>query len=737
MARNLQLQVILDAVDRATGPLKNLAKGSAGAGAAIKQTRDHLRELQDQQKRISAFQDMTRQAKASQGALGDKRKELAALTAQISATDTPAKRLIQQQQRAQREVDQLSKRFRDQTQRSRELQRELPAKAQGIKNLGHQQSDLAKRVEAANRTLAMQQEALRRLGDADVTGKYRTMSTEVGRLARRTMIMGGAAAGGIFAIAKSTANLGDDVAKTADKLGMGLDVLQELRYAGERGGMATDLLDKSMLTFTRRIAFAARGTGAAVKAYDELGLSAEALAQMKPEQALAVVADRLKDISDHNTRLGYASQIFDNTGGAAMLNVLKDGSDGLKELRAQAHLTGYILSEQAARDAEVFNDSLLNAQLGMKGMKNIIGAELMPSITELMQTFSVWMIENRHRVQEFAQTFGARMKSAVPILIDLAKGAGQFFSTLATGTQFLARILGGFDRLAILLAVLFASKAILSIAAFGIAIFKAGSAILMLAKTLPIAAGAAKLFGLTLMGTPIGWIIAGIAALAGAVYLIYRNWSGISSWFADRWNAVKEIFSSVINRFTTELPDQFRGLGRAMIDGLIGGIIGKATALRDAVTGAAGRAVSGFKDLLGIRSPSKVFAEFGVNTMEGYQQGIQRSEAQPLREITGLAKRLQQAGAGVLFGTISTLASALPGSIGVDMPRLDTRGPIAPSQASGGIVIQGGIHVQVTATPGMDEQALARYVAAEIQRALADAQHRAEARHRSALHDTD
>ncbi|MDP2128173.1 MAG: hypothetical protein Q8K97_12435 [Pseudohongiella sp.] len=741
MARSLQLQVILDAVDRATGPMRNIAKGSAGAGAAIRQTRDHLRDLQDQQKRITAFQDMARQANDTRGALSLKRKELSALTAQMSASENPAKRLVQQQQRAQREVDKLSTRYREQTQRGKELRKELPAKAAGIKNLGDHQSDLARRVEAANRVLGQQQEALRRLGAADVTGRYRTMSTEVGRLARRTLVMGGAAAGGIFAIANSTATLGDQVAKAADKLGLGIDVFQELRYAGERGGMANELMDKTLLNFTRRIAFAARGTGAAVKAYDELGLSAEALSQMTPDQALGVVADRLEQIQDHNERLGYASQIFDNTGGAAMLNVLKGGAEGLKELRNQAHLTGYVLSEQAARDAEVFNDSLLDAQLGMKGMKNIIGAELMPSITELMQSFSGWMIENRHRVQEFAQVFGARMKSAVPIIIDMAKGAAQFFTTFARGVQTIAGWVGGFQNLAIIMGVLFSLKAITSVLAFVFAIFKAGSAILMLSKTLGIAAGAAKLFGLTLMGTPIGWFMAAIAALAAGVYLIYRNWDGISGWFAQRWQAIKDTLSGVISLFTTQLPDQFRELGHAMIAGLIGGILGKATALRDALTGAAGNAVSGFKNLLGINSPSKVFAEFGVNTMEGYQQGIQRAEAKPLREISGIAKRIQQAGAGLLLGTLSTVAGALPNSMGVDArvssASFDTRGPLSSAAGSGGLTIEGGIHISVQAQPGMDEQALARHIATEVQRALANAHHQASARQRSALYDTD
>ena len=49
----------------------------------------------------------------------------------------------------------------------------------------------------------------------------------------------------------------------------------------------------------------------------------------------------------------------------------------------------------------------------------------------------------------------------------------------------------------------------------------------------------------------------------------------------------------------------------------------------------------------------------------------------------------------------------------------------------------GDINITVNPAPGMDEQALARYVAAEVQRALAQATREAGAKRRSALYDID
>ena len=450
---------------------------------------------------------------------------------------------------------------------------------------------------------------------------------------------------------------------------------------------------------------------------------------------------RVKELDNVAARQRIVDELFGGSGGEQMAEMASMSAEELARLRQEADDLGITLTKQSGASARQYMQSWWRVTSALEGVRNTIGVELMPVLTQSFNDLTGYLASNKTEVRAFAQAFGEKLRAALPIIVDVSKGVGTLLRKLAEITGTVARVVGGFDNLAIILAVLFSLKAITSVLMFAAAIGKVVKVFYTLAKTLPLAAGAAKLFGITLMGTPIGWILGGIALLAGAAYLIYRNWAGISNWFAQLWQGVKDSVGSAVD-FFTGLPEQFRSFGSAMIDGLIGGILGKATALRDAVTGAAGKAVTGFKNLLGINSPSKVFAEFGVNTMEGYQQGIQRSEAKPLQEITGIAKRLQQAGAGLKLGTLSTFAGALPSSVGVDMPSLgsvplDTREPLSPGTGSRGVVIEGGIHISVSPQPGMNEQALARHIASEVQRALADAQHQAAVRQRSALYDND
>lgn len=50
--------------------------------------------------------------------------------------------------------------------------------------------------------------------------------------------------------------------------------------------------------------------------------------------------------------------------------------------------------------------------------------------------------------------------------------------------------------------------------------------------------------GIAFMTTPIGWVVAGIAAIAGGAYLIYRNWDKIGPYFKNIWSKTKQIFNA-------------------------------------------------------------------------------------------------------------------------------------------------------------------------------------------------
>jgi hypothetical protein len=77
--------------------------------------------------------------------------------------------------------------------------------------------------------------------------------------------LGGALAGvttvgGLAALVNRSISAADAIGKTADKIGVGVEALQELRFAAKASGIEQQTLDMALQRFTRRTAEAAQGT---------------------------------------------------------------------------------------------------------------------------------------------------------------------------------------------------------------------------------------------------------------------------------------------------------------------------------------------------------------------------------------------------------------------------------------------------------------------------------------------
>lgn len=426
-------------------------------------------------------------------------------------------------------------------------QKELSKQRKVLEKQGRSVADLDREYEELGRTLdglRQKQERWARAAKASqrVGQDFKRMTGDVTRVARNAGIAVAAVGTAIFGLASSTAALGDDVAKSADKLGIGVEAFQELRYAAERSGVPIATFDSSMTAFVKRLGEAKEGTGPAADAIKALGLNVGDLVNMKPEDALGKIAERMKDVKNPAERAAIASDLFSRAG-VGMVNMLRDGEKGLIDLRGQARRTGYVLSEETARDAEVFQDRLLDAQLTVKGLKNVIGAEFMPVVTRSMESFSKWAQNNRDDVQAFASATVESLERAIPIIGEVASGMGSVATKVGEVTSKVAEMVGGWENFGVIIGGIFASKAILSVGRFVLSVGRLGAAMIALAPLLPVVAGGIKAIGLALTANPIGLAV---AAIAGGAALVYKYWEPISGFFSRMWGWVKEKFDAAV-----------------------------------------------------------------------------------------------------------------------------------------------------------------------------------------------
>lgn len=71
-------------------------------------------------------------------------------------------------------------------------------------------------------------------------------------------------------------------------------------------------------------------------------------------------------------------------------------------------------------------------------------------------------------------------------------------------------------------------------------------------------------FNAALWANPVTWIIAGVMALGGALYLLYRNWDKVSQFLIDAWERVKGVWSAGVEWFKNTIdkwiPDWMQNL---------------------------------------------------------------------------------------------------------------------------------------------------------------------------------
>lgn len=162
-ASKLQLQVILSALDKATAPLKRIQGGSLGAAKALKEARDKLKELNTQQKDVSAWRTQRAAAEQTEQSLGAARDKVKQLSREFAATGAPTRQMTRDLKSAIREATALKREHSEQQTQLQGLRTKLNAAGISTRNLGQGERDLRAKIAATNAEISEQGRRMQRL----------------------------------------------------------------------------------------------------------------------------------------------------------------------------------------------------------------------------------------------------------------------------------------------------------------------------------------------------------------------------------------------------------------------------------------------------------------------------------------------------------------------------------------------------------------------------------------------
>lgn len=229
---------------------------------------------------------------------------------------------------------------------------------------------------------------------------------------------------------KEFASSGDEVAKSAGRLGIGVSALSELKFAADQSGSSFEELETSLKKMSKAIGEATFGNDELRRTFQVLGVPLERLRTMKPDQQFEAIADALSRIEPPAARMALLLELFGKSGERMGVLVGK-GGEGIRRLREEANALGLVLSEGAAKEAENLTEAFRRLDLGLAGVRKNIGAALAPAMLELLENIQPIITQTI----AFVKANGELVRSVVKVGGALLVG-GIALKALALAVQF-------------------------------------------------------------------------------------------------------------------------------------------------------------------------------------------------------------------------------------------------------------------------------------------------------------
>ncbi|EPG6463006.1 phage tail tape measure protein [Citrobacter freundii] len=200
MSNNVRIEVLLNAVDRASRPLKAIQNASKSLSGDIRTSQKSLRELNAQASRIDGFRKASAQLAVTGHALDKAKQEAEALATQFKNTERPTRAQAQVLESAKRAAEGLQTKYNSLTESVKRQQRELGALGINTRNLANDERGLKSRISETTAQLNRQREAL-----AKVSAQQAKLSRVKERYQAGKSLAGNVAAAGAAGVGIATA----------------------------------------------------------------------------------------------------------------------------------------------------------------------------------------------------------------------------------------------------------------------------------------------------------------------------------------------------------------------------------------------------------------------------------------------------------------------------------------------------------------------------------------------------
>jgi hypothetical protein len=371
---------------------------------------------------------------------------------------------------------------------------------------------------------------------------------------------------GMATMVKDAVGLGSELVKLSTITGVSVERLQELQYAAKQSDVDVGTFDSALKRLSKTIAAAQKGGKEQVAMFKAVGLSVADLKKLKVDEVFERVASAIANMSNETHRSETAMGAFGKSG-QELLPVLMEGAWGLKVLAEEARATG-LMTEDTARKSKEFGDIMTKVTQHIKGLSYEILGVLLPSMKDGAQGMDDWITTNK----EWLTT---NIVSVIRDIVDMARAFARIVTNdvvpavaaLRPVFDVVAGVIGKGNAMLLTFTAVVAPSVLVAIAGITKAVIG---------------------LGIALVANPIGAaIIAVVAAIGYAAYVIYNRWDEIVATFKEKGEQVVAAWDWVVSTVKagfeklTDLP--------ALWDGVTAGL----DSVGETITGALNAALDG------------------------------------------------------------------------------------------------------------------------------------------------
>ncbi len=198
-----------------------------------------------------------------------------------------------------------------------------------------------------------------------------------------------AAGAALFAVAKSTANFGEEALKGAQKAGTTVQTFSALSHAAKMADVDNQQLITGLKALSVNMVEAQQRTGDGEALFRRLGVAAvDATGKLRPTEAVLLdLAEVFATTADGAAKTEAVVKLFGKAG-LELLPFLNKGKTEIAALMVEAARLGLVLSKDDAEAADKFNDALKKLDAQVKGLTVSIGLPLVRGLTDVLQLFT-------------------------------------------------------------------------------------------------------------------------------------------------------------------------------------------------------------------------------------------------------------------------------------------------------------------------------------------------------------